>query len=152
MRIASQNSSTVPKKSWALIQKTVQKARATTNETLLPKVARRQTDGGWRFVEAPPILTRVDEDTRTKVIASLAAYSETLPLGPRQMLRRYSVADVAHRVVGVGSVGTRAYLVLLFGNGDQDPLFLQVKESVVPAHAPYLPPIPWKGWRIRDNA
>jgi hypothetical protein len=60
------------------------------------------------------------------------------------MLRRYSVADVAHRVVGVGSVGTRAYLVLLFGNGDQDPLFLQVKESVVPAHAPYLPPIPWR--------
>jgi uncharacterized protein (DUF2252 family) len=142
----------VPKKSWALIQKTVQKARATTNETLLPKVARRQSDGGWRFVEDPPILTRVDEDTRTKVIGSLVAYSETLPLGPRQMLRRYSVADVAHRVVGVGSVGTRAYLVLLFGNGDQDPLFLQVKESVVPAHAPYLPPIPWKaphhGFRV----
>jgi hypothetical protein len=60
------------------------------------------------------------------------------------MLRRYSVADVAHRVVGVGSVGTRAYLVLLFGNGDNDPLFLQVKESVIPAHAPYLPPIQWK--------
>ena len=55
------------------------------------------------------------------------------------MLHRYSVADVCHRVVGVGSVGTRAYLVLLFGNGDDDPLFLQVKEAVVPAHAPYLP-------------
>ena len=97
-------------------------------------------------------MTRVDDDTRTKVIASLAAYSETLPLGRRQMLRRYSVADVAHRVVGVGSVGTRAYLVLLFGNGDKDPLFLQVKESVVPAHAPYLPPIRWKvphqGFRV----
>jgi hypothetical protein len=43
---------------------------------------------------------------------------------------------------GVGSVGTRAYLVLLFGNGDDDPLFLQVKESVMAAPAPYLPPLP----------
>ena len=58
------------------------------------------------------------------------------------MLGRYHVEDVAHRVVGVGSVGTRAYLVLLFGVGDDDPLFLQVKESVSPAHAPYLPPLP----------
>jgi uncharacterized protein (DUF2252 family) len=58
------------------------------------------------------------------------------------MLNRYHLADVAHRVVGVGSVGTRAYLALLFGNGENDPLFLQVKESVQAAHAPYLPPIP----------
>ena len=56
------------------------------------------------------------------------------------MLHRYAVADVAHRVVGVGSVGTRAYLVLCFGNGDHDPLFLQVKEAITPVHAAYLPP------------
>ena len=134
----------VPKSSWALIQKTVEKARATTGETLLPKVARRQTDGGWRFIEDPPILTRVDEETRRKVIQSLQEYSQSLPQGFKQMLMRYSVADVAHRVVGVGSVGTRAYLVLMFGNGDHDPLFLQVKEAIVPANAPYLPPILWK--------
>jgi uncharacterized protein (DUF2252 family) len=47
-------------------------------------------------------------------------------------------------VVGVGSVGMRAYLVLLFGNGDDDPLFLQVKEAVAPAHAPYLPPVKFR--------
>jgi hypothetical protein len=41
-------------------------------------------------------------------------------------------------------VGTRAYLVLLFGNDANDPLFMQVKEATVPAHAPYLPPISWK--------
>ena len=131
----------VPRKSWVLIQKTVEKARATTNETLLPKVARRRKNGEWRFEEDPPILTPVQDGTRKKVIESLEEYAETVSPGHRNMLRRYSVADVAHRVVGVGSVGTRAYLVLLFGNGDQDPLFLQVKESVVPAHAPYLPPI-----------
>lgn len=129
----------IPKKSWVMIQKTVEKARASTNETLLPKVARRQKDGEWRFVEDPPILTRVADDTRKKIIESLKEYAETVPPGHRNMLRRYSVADVAHRVVGVGSVGTRAYLVLLFGNSEQDPLFLQVKEAGVPAHAPYLP-------------
>ena len=58
------------------------------------------------------------------------------------MLSRYRVADVAHRVVGVGSVGTRAYLALLFGNGDNDPLFLQVKEAALPAHGPYVPQLP----------
>jgi hypothetical protein len=57
------------------------------------------------------------------------------------MRGRYRVVAAAHRVVGVGSVGTRAYLVLLFGKGEDDPLFLQVKESVQAAHAPYLPPM-----------
>jgi len=55
------------------------------------------------------------------------------------MLSRYRVVDVAHRVVGVGSVGTRAYLALLMGKNDDDPLFLQIKEASIPAHAPYLP-------------
>jgi uncharacterized protein (DUF2252 family) len=134
----------IPRKTWVLIQKTVEKARATTNETLLPKVARCLANGQWRFREDPPILTRVNERTKQRVIESLSEYVETVPLGYRQFLRRYAVADVAHRVVGVGSVGTRAYLMLLFGNGSVDPLFLQVKEANVPAHAPYLPSISWK--------
>ena len=58
-------------------------------------------------------------------------YSNSLSRERRFMLSRYQLADVAHRVVGVGSVGTRAYLALLFGNGEDDPLFLQVKESVL---------------------
>ena len=135
----------VPQKAWAIIQKSVAKAQRTTNETLLPKVAHRRHDGGWRFVDAPPILTRVDDETRGKVVASLAEYAESLSPAYRYMLRRYAVADVAHRVVGVGSVGMRAYLVLMFGNGDNDPLFLQVKEAGVPVHAQYVPTLP-----IRD--
>ena len=126
----------------AVVKKVLAKAQRTSSATLLEKVARRQADGGWRFVEEPPILTSLDEATREKIIASLTEYAETLPPEYRIMLHRYSVADVCHRVVGVGSVGTRAYLVLLFGNGDDDPLFLQVKEAVAPAHAPYLPPPP----------
>ena len=123
----------------AIVGKVLKKALRTRNDTLLSKVARRQQDGGWRFVEQPPILTSIDEATKQKVIASLVEYAETLPPEFRFMLQRYAVADVCHRVVGVGSVGLRAYLVLLFGNGDNDPLFLQVKEAVTPAHAPYLP-------------
>ena len=129
----------VPDTAWAIIQKTVAKAKRTTNDSLLPKVASRRTDGGWRFHEEPPVLTRIDEDTHRKVIASLVEYAEHLSPAYRTMLRRYSVADVAHRVVGVGSVGTRAYLTLCFGNGDTDPLFLQVKEAITPVHAAYLP-------------
>jgi uncharacterized protein (DUF2252 family) len=131
----------VPQKAWALIQKVVAKAKATTNETLLPKVARRRHDGGWRFIDDPPVLTRVDDETRGKIVAALTEYAEQLAPAYRYMLRRYGVADIAHRVVGVGSVGTRAYLALLFGNGDDDPLFLQIKEATTPAHAPYVPPL-----------
>ncbi len=136
----------------AVVKKVLAKAQRTSNATLLEKFARRQADGGWRFVEDPPILTSLDETTKQTVIASLTEYSETLPPEYRIMLHRYSVADVCHRVVGVGSVGTRAYLVLLFGNGDDDPLFLQVKEAVAPAHTPYLPPVVFRvnheGFRV----
>ncbi len=129
----------VPKKAWVLIQKVVAKAKAATNATLLAKVAQRRHDGGWRFVEDPPVLTGIDDETRKKVVESLVEYAEHLPPAYRFMLNRYGAADVVHRVVGVGSVGTRAYLALLFGNGDDDPLFLQIKEATTPAHAPYLP-------------
>ncbi len=126
-------------KSKAVIRKTLSKALHTDNRALLPKVADRQRNGSWVFRDSPPVLTRVDKATRQKVIDSLNPYSLTLPRERRFMLNRYSVVDVAHRIVGVGSVGTRAYLVLLFGNGEDDPLFLQVKEATVPAHAPFLP-------------
>jgi uncharacterized protein (DUF2252 family) len=136
----------------AVVKKVLTKALRTSGETLLTKVARREANGGWRFVKDPPILTNLDEATRQKVIASLTEYGETLSPEYRIMLHRYSVADVCHRVVGVGSVGTRAFLVLLFGNGDDDPLFLQVKEAVAPAHSPYLPPAEFRvkheGFRV----
>ena len=140
----AQSVAKVPKQARKLIEKVVAKAKETTNRTLLPKVAQRRHDGGWRFVEDPPVLTRVDAATRGKVAASLVEYAEHLAPEYRFMLRRYGLADVAHRVVGVGSVGTRAYLALLFGNGDDDPLFLQVKEATVPAHSPYLPAMPMR--------
>jgi len=126
-------------KAQAVFKKVLAKALATDNKALVPKVAERRHDGSWMFRDDPPVLTRVSASTKAKVIDALNRYSDTLPRERRFMLSRYHVADVAHRVVGVGSVGTRAYLALLFGNGDNDSLFLQVKEAAAPAHAPYLP-------------
>jgi uncharacterized protein (DUF2252 family) len=129
-------------KSKAVIEKTMAKAIRTDNRNLLPKIAEKDANGLWTFRDDPPVLTKVTAATKKKVIEALNKYADTLPRERRIMLSRYHAADVAHRIVGVGSVGTRAYLVLLFGNGEDDPLFLQVKESVQAAHAPYLPPIP----------
>lgn len=129
-------------KSHAIIKKAVEKARKQNNASLLGKVAERAVNGAWRFKVDPPELTSVDEATKEKIIDALNVYSTTVAPERRFMLHRYHVADVAHRVVGVGSVGTRAYLALLFGNGDNDPVFLQIKEALPPAHGPYLPPLP----------
>lgn len=125
----------------AVVDKTVAKAKATTSATLLKKVAERGPEG-WHFREDPPILTKVDARTREGVIEGLEEYAPHLPMERFFMLNRYHIVDVAHRVVGVGSVGTRAYLALLMGNDDSDPLFLQVKECVAPAHAPYTRDLP----------
>jgi uncharacterized protein (DUF2252 family) len=132
----------VDSKSRAIIKKAVEKARKQNNASLLDKIAERAVNGTWRFKVDAPELTSVDEDTKEKIIDALNVYSTTVAPERRFMLHRYHVADVAHRVVGVGSVGTRAYLVLLFGNGDDDPIFLQVKEALPPAHGLYLPPLP----------
>jgi uncharacterized protein (DUF2252 family) len=130
----------VPNQAWADHSKDGEKGKTDDERVSVAEDCSPPQRRGWRFQDDPPILTRVDEATRSKVVASLVEYAEHLSPAYRIMLRRYAVADVAHRVVGVGSVGTRAYLTLCFGNGDTDPLFLQVKEAIVPVHAAYLPP------------
>jgi uncharacterized protein (DUF2252 family) len=129
----------VPAKAQAVIEKVVAKAMQSDNHSLLSKVAVKDAAGHWQFREDPPILTPVKSSEKENLITALEQYSLTLSRERRYMLSRYRVADVAHRVVGIGSVGTRAYLALLMGKHDNDPLLLQIKEALVPAHAPYLP-------------
>jgi uncharacterized protein (DUF2252 family) len=129
-------------KSRAVFKKAVSIAMSQTNTTLLAKSAERAVDGAWHLVHTPPTLTPISDETREKVIDGLTLYADSLTHERRYMLGRYHVVDVAHRVVGVGSVGTRSYLAVLFGNSDDDPLFLQVKEASAPAHGPYLPALP----------
>jgi uncharacterized protein (DUF2252 family) len=94
-------------------------------------------DGRRRFRDAPPLLTRIDHDAFLDIDGLFRAYRRTLPLDRRQLLDRYRFVDLARKVVGVGSVGTRCLVVYLEGTQDGDPLFLQVKEaqaSVLEAH------------------
>jgi uncharacterized protein (DUF2252 family) len=130
------------KKSAAIIRKAVAKARASSNETMLKSAAERHSDGRWRLKLEPPITTAISEDEKAGIIEALHGYIETLAPERRYMIRRYHVVDIVHRVVGVGSVGLRAYLILLIGNGDDDALFLQMKEAARPAHAAHLPVLP----------
>jgi len=103
---------------------------------MLARVA--EPDGkSWGFRDEPPILTRLDASEKNHVTEGLRGYLQTIAGEWRTMLERYDVVDVAHRVVGVGSVGTRAYLLLLLGRAHGDPLFMQVKEGIVPAAAPF---------------
>jgi len=88
-------------------------------------------DGDVRFREDPPILSRtaMPADGLERAARYLEHYRESLPTHRHQVLSRFEVIDAARRVVGVGSVGTRAYLVLLHGRDAEDPLVLQVKEA-----------------------
>ena len=129
----------VPAKAQAVMQTVTSKALKSDNHSLLEKIAAKDAKGRWKFREDPPILTKVSAATRSKLISAIEEYSLSLSPERKYMLSRYRIADVAHRVVGVGSVGTRAYLALLIGKSDEDPLFLQIKEAISPAHGPYLP-------------
>ncbi|QIQ03771.1 DUF2252 domain-containing protein [Streptomyces liangshanensis] len=94
--------------------------------------------GTRRFVDAPPVLRRVPDEEAAAVAASLEEYLGTLSEDRLPLLARYAIHDVAFRVVGTGSVGTRSYVVLLLDHRGE-PLVLQVKEARGSALLPYLP-------------
>jgi uncharacterized protein (DUF2252 family) len=125
--------------------------RATPMHTLLELTERRDSgkakkvakgdeaeNPGRIFKSAPPVLTRMTGAMAGKVIDSLKEYRATLEPQRRWFLAQYKPVDVAFKVVGTGSVGTRDYCVYLEGNGAKDPLFLQIKEEEASAYAPYL--------------
>jgi uncharacterized protein (DUF2252 family) len=98
-------------------------------------------DGQRRFRADPPLLVPIREDDRSGVTADAALvyehYLSTLPPDRAVLLMRYSFVDLAHKVVGVGSVGSRA-LVLLMESGDSEPLILQLKQVDASVLEPYL--------------
>ncbi|MGW0118913.1 DUF2252 domain-containing protein [Streptomyces sp. NPDC003327] len=96
--------------------------------------------GGRRFVDAAPVLRRVPDAEAAEVAASLGPYLETVSEDRLPLLARYAVHDVAFRVVGTGSVGTRSYVVLLLDHRGE-PLVLQVKEARPSALLPHLPAV-----------
>jgi len=98
-----------------------------------------QVAGQRRFKELKPILTRVSAVKAAEVLAALDLYREMLEPQRQHLLSFYRPVDVAFKVVGIGSVGLRDYCVYFEGNGDGDPLFLQIKEEPASAYAAYLP-------------
>ncbi|MDJ0462043.1 DUF2252 domain-containing protein [Streptomyces sp. H27-C3] len=120
------------------LEQVSKKARNNTSARFAAKATEHGPDGGRRFVAAPPVLRRVPDGEAAAVAASLGDYLRTLPEDRLPLLARYSIQDVAFRVVGTGSVGTRSYVVLLLDHLGE-PLILQVKEARASALTPYLP-------------
>ncbi|WP_406069662.1 DUF2252 domain-containing protein [Streptomyces sp. NBC_01020] len=120
------------------LERVSEKARSNTSARFAAKATEECGDGSRRFVDAPPVLRRVPDVEAATVAGSLAEYLGTLPHDRLPLLARYAIHDVAFRVVGTGSVGTRSYVVLLLDHRDE-PLVLQVKEARASALLPYLP-------------
>ena len=120
------------------IQKITGKARTRDSLQALSKLG-EVVDGRYRIVSQPPIVVPVRDmeavyglspaQAERNVRAQFRAYRAALRDDQRQLLERFELVDAARKVVGVGSVGTRAYIALLQGRDHHDPLFLQVKEA-----------------------
>ncbi len=103
-------------------------------------------DGEPRIVGDPPLIVPIedlaegaDADTIAEFVrGAIRGYRRTLPSDRRHLLERFRYVHAARKVVGVGSVGTRAWIVLLLGRDNQDPLFLQVKEAQASVLEPFL--------------
>lgn len=119
------------------LERVSEKARANTSGRFAAKSTEPVEGGGRRFVDAPPVLRRIPDAEAAAVAASLEHYLTTLSEDRLPLLARYAVHDVAFRVVGTGSVGTRSYVVLLLDHRDE-ALVLQVKEARASALLPHL--------------
>jgi uncharacterized protein (DUF2252 family) len=136
------------KKAKKTAEKTTAKAHTRDSLQALSKLG-ELVDGRYRIVSQPPIVVPARElkaaagmsaeEVSDMLGEQLRAYRATLPDDRRQLLERFEIVDMARKVVGVGSVGTRAFIVLLQGRDAQDPLFLQVKEATASVLEDHLP-------------
>ena len=118
------------------IDRAERRARKRTSDRALPRFTESGPDGR-RIVAEPPLITRPDAAQYERLLAALDDYLTTLSPQWRRVLGGYRVVDVAHKVVGVGSVGLRAYIALCEGSSPDDVVFLQLKQarrSVVARH------------------
>jgi len=131
--------------------KIVAKARTKDSLQAFSKLVRK-VDGKLRIAADPPLIVPVEdvvgdersvEETEAVMRAILAEYQTTL-LTERHPLSEYTYVHMARKVVGVGSVGTRAWILLLVGRDDADPLLLQAKEAQESVLERFLDPSPYK--------
>ena len=111
-----------------VIQRTISRARTRTSARVFKQIMEIGPDGTPRLREAPPVLQHVDEHVEAPLVEAIQEYLAAVPADVALLLSHFPVTDIALRVVGVGSVGTRCYLVILVGpNGT--PMILQIKEA-----------------------
>ncbi|GAB1691482.1 DUF2252 domain-containing protein [Krasilnikovia sp. M28-CT-15] len=118
------------------IERAARRARRRTSDRALPRFC-EERDGTRRIVEEPPLITRPSATDQDRLAAALDGYLNTLPPHWARILGGYRIVDIAHKVVGVGSVGLRAYVALCEGSSPDDVIFLQLKQarrSVVAHH------------------
>jgi len=124
----------------------VRKAHSKDSTKALNRLARR-VDGRFQIVSDPPLVVRIDELADEQGMSSeqleswlherFRHYRHSLEPDRRHLVDTYRIVDLARKVVGVGSVGTRCWIALLLGKDDRDPLFLQFKEAEKSVLEPY---------------
>src|SRR5664280_898540 len=129
-------------------RKNAQKAHTRDSLQALSKLG-EVVDGRYRIVSQPPVVIPARDleamygysadEIEEMVHQQFRAYRATLQEDRRQLLERFEIVDLARKVVGVGSVGTRAFIVLLQGRDEHDPLFLQIKEATASVLEDHLP-------------
>jgi uncharacterized protein (DUF2252 family) len=126
------------------VEKVAAKARSKDHLRALDRLT-HTVDGELRIISDPPLLVPLEEllpddesrDVEQVLRGILDSYASTLQGDRRQLLEGYRFRHLARKVVGVGSVGTRAWVALLTGRDDRDPLFLQAKEAEASVLEPY---------------
>jgi uncharacterized protein (DUF2252 family) len=125
-------------------------ARRARLETIFSKARRRDgmrafesltavVDGRRVILEDPPVITHIETAGQEAALQKIFTdYRATMPENRRDFLQRYRFVDFALKVVGVGSVGTRCYIIVLEGRDENDPLILQAKEATASVMEPYL--------------
>ncbi len=125
------------------MERNMAKARAKDSVRAMRKLTTTDGDGKLRIVAEPPLITPLSElaggaEEGTRALRPLLdAYTSSLADDRRRLVASYEYVDAARKVVGVGSVGTRAWIVLMLGRGSGDPLFLQAKEAGPSVLEPY---------------
>jgi uncharacterized protein (DUF2252 family) len=127
------------------VRRGVAKARSKDSIRALEKLT-HVVDGELRIRADPPLIVPAEElmaaeetrDLEQLLLSVLDSYRASLPADRQHLLDGYRFRHMARKVVGVGSVGTRAWIVLLTGAGDSDPLFLQAKEAQASVLEPYV--------------
>jgi uncharacterized protein (DUF2252 family) len=127
------------------VEKGVAKANAKDSMRALGRLTEK-VDGELRIVSRPPLIVPVEEllpdprqqhEVEDRIHEVLERYAESLKGDRRRLLAEYRFRHMAHKVVGVGSVGTRSWIILMTGRDDSDPLFLQAKEANSSVLEPY---------------